>query len=114
MREHFGEGDLIVAEIQQVGSFDGRIQVQTRNQKYGLLENGVFVKVDSNHIRRMKHHILEFFADPCIGCIIGTNGYIWIEAPRRKVEKGQESPPVTLAERQRIAALRNAIIMLDK
>ena len=72
------------------------------------------VKVDSNHIRRMKHHILEFFAEPCIGCIIGTNGYIWIEAPRRKVEKGQETAPVTLAERQRIAALRNAIIILDK
>ena len=62
----------------------------------------------------MKHHILEFFSEPCIGCIIGTNGYIWIEAPRRKVEKGQETAPVTLAERQRIAALRNAIIMLDK
>jgi exosome complex component RRP4 len=31
MREHFVEGDLIVAEVQQVGSFDGRIQVQTRN-----------------------------------------------------------------------------------
>lgn len=99
MREHFVEGDLIVAEVQQVGSFDGRIQVQTRNQKYGLLQNGVFVKVDNNHIRRMKHHMLEFFESPCIGCIIGTNGYIWIEAPRRKVEKDQEVAPVTLAER---------------
>lgn len=63
----------------------------------------------------MKHHILEFFNEPCIGCIIGTNGYIWIEAPRRNVDKGQgETAPVTLAERQRIAALRNAIIILDK
>ena len=83
MREHFVEGDLIVAEVQQVGSFDGRIMIQTRNQKYGLLKNGVFVKVDQNHVRRMKNHILEFFADPAIGVIIGTNGYIWIEACRR-------------------------------
>ena len=83
MREHFVEGDLIMAEVQQVGSFDGRIMIQTRNQKYGLLKNGVFVKVDQNHVRRMKNHILEFFADPAIGVIIGTNGYIWIEACRR-------------------------------
>ena len=27
MRDHFVEGDLIVAEVQQVGSFDGRIQI---------------------------------------------------------------------------------------
>ena len=67
-----------------MGSFDGRIQIQTRNSKYGKLKNGVLVEVDNNHIRRMKNHIIEFFAEPTIGVIIGTNGYIWIEACRRE------------------------------
>jgi exosome complex RNA-binding protein Rrp4 len=48
MREFFKENDLISAEISQVGTYDGRIQVQTRNAKYGLLQNGVLVKVDNN------------------------------------------------------------------
>ncbi len=44
----------------------------------------MLVEVDNNHIRRMKNHIIEFFAEPTIGVIIGTNGYIWIEACRRE------------------------------
>jgi exosome complex RNA-binding protein Rrp4 len=31
----------------------------------------------------MKNHMIEFYAEPTIGVIIGTNGYIWIEACRR-------------------------------
>jgi len=78
MREFFIEGDIISAEIQNIGSFDGKIAIQTRNQKYGKVKNGFLLKVDSNYIRRMKNHILEFFAEPAIGCILGTNGYVWI------------------------------------
>lgn len=110
MREHFVEGDLIVAEVQQVGTFDGRIMIQTRNQKYGLLKNGVFVVVDQNHVRRMKNHILEFFAEPSIGVIIGANGYIWIEACRR----AEQTEPISEQERYQISVLRNAIVLLDK
>jgi len=42
------------------------------------------VKIDSNFIRRMKNHIIDFFGnrhDFKIGTIIGTNGYIWIYSP---------------------------------
>ena len=40
----------------------------------------MLLQVDNNSIRRMKSHVLEFFAEPAIGCILGTNGYIWIQA----------------------------------
>jgi exosome complex RNA-binding protein Rrp4 len=41
------------------------------------------LKLDSNFIRRMKNHIIEFFEEPkpVVGVIIGTNGYVWIYAP---------------------------------
>ena len=84
MRQFFKEGDIISAEVMQVGSQDGRIAIQTRNLKYGKLLNGFLVKTDSNFIRRMKNHIVEFFADHeefSVGCIVGTNGYIWIYSP---------------------------------
>ena len=80
IRDFFIEGDLISAEVQQVGTFDGKINIQTRNQKYGKLKNGMFLKVDNNIIRKMKNHIMEFYAEPAIRCILGTNGYIFIEA----------------------------------
>lgn len=110
MREHFSEGDLIVAEVSQVGSNDGRIMIQARNEKYGLLKNGVFLQVDNNHIRRMKNHMLKLFAEPEIGLIIGCNGYIWISAVRPKAS----SQSVSTQERSQIAVLRNAISLLDR
>lgn len=54
--------------------------------------------------------MIEFFSEPTIGVIIGTNGYIWIEACRRN----DSSTPVSEQERYQIAVLRNAIVMLDK
>ena len=88
-----------------MGSFDGRIQIQTRNSKYGLLKNGTFVKVDSNNIRQMKNHIVEFFSQPAIRVIFGCNGYVWIDVPH---------PEVTEQERYQIAVLRNALTCLDR
>ena len=40
----------------------------------------MFLKVDNNYIRKMKNHIIEFYVNPAIGVILGTNGYIWIQA----------------------------------
>ena len=88
-----------------MGSFDGRIQIQTRNSKYGLLKNGTFVKVDSNNIRQMKNHIVEFFSQPAIRVIFGCNGYVWIDVPH---------PDVTEQERYQIAVVRNALTCLDR
>ena len=61
MRNFFKEGDIISAEVMQINSSDGRIQLQTRNVKYGKLLNGFMIKTDSNYIRRMKNHMIEFF-----------------------------------------------------
>ena len=68
----------------------------------------MFLKVDNNFVRQMKNHVMEFFYEPAIGCILGTNGYIWIHSLR------SEGQPITLVERTRMAALRNAIIALEK
>ena len=83
MRTFFKEGDIVSGEVMQVNSSDGKIQIQTRNLKYGKLLNGFLLKLDSNFIRRMKNHIIEFFGEskPVVGTIIGTNGYVWIYAP---------------------------------
>ena len=82
IRSFFKESDIISAEVQQVNSNDGKIQIQTRSLKYGKLLNGFLLKIDSNNVRRMKNHILEFqFGVVIIGAIIGTNGYIWIYSP---------------------------------
>lgn len=74
---------MVSGEVMQVNSSDGKIQIQTRNLKYGKLLNGFLVKLDSNFIRRMKNHIIEFFGGekPQVGTIVGTNGYVWIYAP---------------------------------
>ena len=62
----------------QVNQSDGKIQIQTRNLKYGKLLNGFMLKIDSNFVRRMKNHIIEFFGTQThpytIGCIIGADG----------------------------------------
>ena len=58
----------------------------------------------------MKNHMMEFFSEPSIGLIIGTNGYVWIEAMR----KSKTNEPITEKERIQIAVLRNAIMILDQ
>ena len=45
MRNYFQEGDLLVAEVQQVGSSDGTASLHTRSLKYGKLRNGTFLAV---------------------------------------------------------------------
>lgn len=56
----------------------------------------------------MKNHVLEFFYNPSIGCILGTNGYIWIYA------LGDDDRVLTAIERTEMAILRNAIVALEK
>ena len=79
MRKFFKENDVISAEVQQIGTQDGRISLQTRNLKYGKLNNGFLMSVDSNFIRRGKIHIHNDINEQGVGCILGTNGYIWVQ-----------------------------------
>ena len=67
------------------------------------------MKVDNNMIRRMKSHIHEFFYQPAISCILGTNGYIWIYSAQ-----AEENGGCSAHERKLMAILRNAILVLNK
>ena len=68
----------------------------------------MLLKVDNNAIRRMKSHLLEFFSEPSVGCILGTNGYVWIYA------NCYSSPKPSAQERSLMATLRNCIVALEK
>ena len=68
----------------------------------------MLLQVDSNSVRRMKSHVLEFFAEPSIGCILGTNSYVWIHS-----KCGDNARPHPI-ERKLMAILRNSIVALDK
>ena len=68
----------------------------------------MLVKVDNNSIRKMRSHMHEFFHGPAIGCILGTNGYIWIHS----LCKEDEVP--TVEERRLMATLRNSILALER
>ena len=56
----------------------------------------------------MKSHMLEFFSEPSVGCILGTNGYIWIYAQCADQRKPEPH------ERKLMAILRNCIVALEK
>ena len=68
----------------------------------------MLMKIDNNLIRRMKSHIHEFFHNPPISCILGTNGYIWIFSKR------SEDSAISQHERKLMAILRNSILVLQK
>ena len=77
------------------------------------------MKLDSNFIRRMKNHIIQFYEDtPPIGVIIGTNGYVWIYSPtQNQLNKNQDAmvpttKKVNADEREKMAILRNAMLCL--
>jgi len=116
MRSFFKEGDLISAEVQNVGMQDGKISLQTRN-KNGKLYNGFLFRVDPNFIRRQKIHIhdLSDFL-PGISIIIGTNGYLWVQ-PADSLQTPpllQSTHSVNEETRNNMSIARNVIIALEK
>ena len=84
MRAFFGEGDLLVAEVQ--GLFqDGGAVLHTRSLKYGKLRNGVFVKVSGTGggggVVRSRRQVWTMDAANGAGqvdVVLGVNGYVWI------------------------------------
>jgi exosome complex component RRP4 len=75
MRSLFEVGDLISAEIQNINS-EGVVFLHSRSLKYGKLENGQFVSVPPNLIKRLPQHYLSL---PCkMDIILGKNGYLWL------------------------------------
>lgn len=75
MRTFFTEGDLLVAEVQQLFS-DGAASLHTRSLKYGKLRNGVFVSIPPMLVVRSKAHMYSLGSG--VHCILGTNGFVWV------------------------------------
>lgn len=102
MRRLFVEGDLVSAEVSQVGHTDGVCMLHTRSLKYGKLTNGCLVQVPPKLIVRQKKHFVTLHvgtnsnnnhdvdddnnvtmtddSDTAgVDLILGTNGYVWIQ-----------------------------------
>lgn len=75
MKKYFSENDLVSGEVLTVHN-DGGVSIQTRNLKYGKLKDGVYIKVNSNLIRKMRLHFIDLINN--VKCILGKNGGVWI------------------------------------
>jgi exosome complex component RRP4 len=75
MRSVFAEGDLISAEIQNIGG-EGAISLHTRSLKYGKLENGQLFHVPAALVPRLSQHYVSLPFG--IDMIFGKNGWLWV------------------------------------
>ncbi|KAL9935030.1 hypothetical protein V8E36_006106 [Tilletia maclaganii] len=76
MRAFFSEGDLLVAEVQQVFN-DGGVSLHTRSLRYGKLRNGSLARVQSTLVQRLKSHFVSVEGTN-IELTLGLNGLIWV------------------------------------
>jgi len=84
IRTFFAEGDLLVAEVQQLFQ-DGGAVLHTRSLKYGKLRNGVFVAVSGmgggGGVVRSRRQVWTLEGANGAGqidVVLGVNGYVWI------------------------------------
>jgi exosome complex component RRP4 len=84
IRTFFAEGDLLVAEVQQLFG-DGGAVLHTRSLKYGKLRNGVFVAVagmgGGGGVVRSRRQVWTMDAANGGGqedVVLGENWYVWI------------------------------------
>lgn len=99
MREYFQEGDLLVAEVQSIGSSDGIATLHTRSLKYGKLRNGLFLAVQGTGggggVVRSRRQVFTIGAGVTgsaasqVDVILGVNGYIWLS--KHVEEKNDDS-----------------------
>ncbi|KAE8260771.1 hypothetical protein A4X13_0g157 [Tilletia indica] len=76
MRAFFSEGDLLVAEVQQVFN-DGGVSLHTRSLRYGKLRNGALARVQSSLVQRLKSHFI-LVEGTDIELTLGLNGLVWV------------------------------------
>ena len=117
MRNFFKEGDLISAEVQGIKD-DGAISLHTRSLKYGKLNEGVFLSVPANLVKRCKQH---FHALRCgVDVILGNNGNIWLRPSARRTggsdakSEDDGSGGATAEQREAVCRVRNSIVALAK
>lgn len=84
IRSFFAEGDLLVAEVQQLYA-DGGAVLHTRSLRYGKLRNGVFLAVTGTGggggVVRSRRQVwtMEVGAlQSKVDVVLGVNGYVWI------------------------------------
>ena len=83
IRSFFGEGEILVAEVQQL-YHDGSATLHTRSLKYGKLRNGYFMAISGMGggagVVRAKRQIftLQTVNGGEVDVLLGVNGYIWI------------------------------------
>jgi exosome complex component RRP4 len=104
MRNYFQEGDLLVAEVQQIGSSDGTASLHTRSLKYGKLRNGIFLAVSGTGghggggVVRSRRQVFTVNGGAQGGgdvdVILGVNGYIWLS---KHVEQEETSGGVSIS-----------------
>ncbi|KAK0644493.1 putative exosome complex protein [Cercophora newfieldiana] len=106
IRSFFAEGDLLIAEVQQLFQ-DGGAVLHTRSLKYGKLRNGVFVAVSGmgggGGVVRSRRQVWTLEAangGGLVDVVLGVNGYVWIskhvEMP--EAEKGPGAGITNLEE----------------
>ncbi|KAM5352351.1 hypothetical protein ACJ41O_005074 [Fusarium nematophilum] len=136
IRSFFAEGDLVVAEVQQLHQ-DGAASLHTRSLKYGKLRNGVFVAVTGTGggggVVRAKRQVWTMDvagAGGKVDVLLGVNGYIWIskhvesdlaaeaaginrmeESVSSKVYSSQNDP-MEVSTMREIARIRSVILAL--
>ena len=94
MRQYFQEGDLLVAEVQQIGSQDGAATLHTRSLKYGKLRNGVFLAVSGSSGAGVVRSRRQVWTVPTangggdVDVALGVNGYIWLSKHIEPREEG--------------------------
>ncbi|KAF1993635.1 hypothetical protein P154DRAFT_527627 [Amniculicola lignicola CBS 123094] len=87
IRTFFGEGDVLVAEVQTLHA-DGTASLHTRSLKYGKLRNGLFTSLTGagggilsrrGGVVRSRRQVFTLqTAAGEIEVILGVNGYIWV------------------------------------
>ncbi|TLS28690.1 hypothetical protein PpBr36_01526 [Pyricularia pennisetigena] len=119
IRSFFAEGDLLVAEVQQLFG-DGGASLHTRSLRYGKLRNGVFAAVSGTGgggVVRARRQVwtMEIASTgtsstwqdkqekmasssqkpPSIDVVLGVNGYVWISKHVEDPTEGDGSANAT-------------------
>ncbi|KAH8887755.1 exosome complex exonuclease RRP4 [Thozetella sp. PMI_491] len=104
IRAFFAEGDLLVAEVQQLYQ-DGGASLHTRSLKYGKLRNGVFMAVSGTGggggVVRSRRQVWTLDAannGGQIDIILGVNGFVWISKHVEMPEGIEKNTGVTNLE----------------
>lgn len=121
MREFYEENDIISAEVQRVHE-NGELALQTRNARYGKLQNGVCATVPSYYVRRQAQHVVTL-SGISVQVVLGNNGMVWVSAPPKVAGSGRQET-INFSQmdvrydrvgedlRERICRVRNAVLAL--